>query len=693
MNRKQADERAQAILRCMTLKEKVEMLSGNMSRENVLRSIRGMSPVHYNEKPYRHVIKAHDLRQGLSLPEEMRFVDGSRGVVCGHDRYTCFPVSVLRGAAFDPDLEQKIGQAIAHEVIDAGGNFFGGICINVPYHPGWGRAQETYGEDPVHIGIMGSALLKGVQNEGVIGCIKHFAFNSMEEARFHVSVEADHDTEQDVFLRQFCRLVKNGAAAVMTAYNCYQGIMCGEHKYLIHDVLRTKWGFDGFVISDFTWGAKHTIPSIEAGLDIEMPTCQIYGEKLIEAVNSGRVSADDVDAACTRILRTLLIFEDIRKKNTYPKPDLKLHQQLALQCAREGITLVKNDGNILPFKTDTDRQGLEHILVLGRLAKEENTGDHGSSRVYAPYVVTPLEGIRKAFPDAEISYYDGANALHVSRLSKRADHVILIVGNDYYAEGEHVSRSSDDLVSKPLGGDRRTLSLSGQDLEMIRAVSRVRKDAVVVLTSGSTILMKEWQDLVGAILYQYYPGMEGGTALGEILSGRVTPGGKLPFVIPESIDDLPKMNFDADHIVYQHDHGYRLIDRNGKKPLYPYGFGLSYTTFRYEPTHADVIFDDKSKSVSIPVRIQNTGGTAGAEVLQVYDESHRLVGFKRVFLKPKEDTCVNIRLEEIDLASYRTDYQLIPETSITCGVGTCMDPETWSRVVIHIPERRNVNPD
>ena len=214
---------------------------------------------HYNFHPY-----GAGGCERLDL-EPMLFCDGPRGVVSGTGRTTCFPVSMCRGAAFDPELEEAIGHAIGKEVLASGGNLFAGVCINLPYHPGWGRSQETYGEDSFAIGQLGSALVRGVQAENVMACVKHFAFNSMEFSRFKVSMDCDRRTEREVFLPHFRDCVEAGAASIMSAYNKYQGVHCGHSAYLLRKVLKEEWDFDGFVMSDFIHGVRATAEAANGG--------------------------------------------------------------------------------------------------------------------------------------------------------------------------------------------------------------------------------------------------------------------------------------------------------------------------------------------------------------------------------------------------------------------------------------------
>ena len=541
-------KQAKDILKTLSLEEKVSLMSGSEIRSEVRGAIRKKLKVHYNEHPYRAGgIKEKDI-------PAMLFADGTRGVVCGCKKATCFPVASMRGAAFDPELEEEIGRAIAEEVLDVGANFFGGVCVNLPYHPGWGRAQEVYGEDPYLLGRMGSALVRGVQENGVIACVKHFAFNSMENARFKVSIECDKRTEREIFLSHFKKCIDAGAGSVMSAYNRYQGAMCGENEYLLRQVLRNEWDFDGFTICDFVWGVKDTVASASSGLDIEMPITHFYGEKLLEAVREGEVTEQTIDESALRIIRTLLAHEHfIEEHKKEGSCDYRKHQELALRCAGEGITLLKNEDQLLPIDCKKGKK----IVVLGSYADRENIGDRGSSQVYAPYVVTILQGITEYPADVEVIYYSGESASHCRRLAK---------------------------------------------------------EAVVVLVGGSMILMDEWEDQVGAILMAYYPGMEGGKAVADVLFGKTNPGGKLPFVIPKKKEDLPEIDWDAEEFRYDYYHGYTLLNKSHVEPLYPFGYGLSYTTFTL--TGMKAWRDEENLYASVIAK--NTGKREGSEVVQMY---------------------------------------------------------------------------
>ena len=265
-DRRSYDAKARALVEQMTLDEKIHLMSGNISMLWLGAQIA-------LQNGYNHIPYPAGGCQRLGVPA-LRFCDGPRGVV--PKRNTCFPVAMARGASFDIQLEQKVGDIIGKEVRAAGGNFFGGVCVNLPYNPGWGRSQEVYGEDSIHMGKMASALVKGVQHHNVIACVKHYAFNSMENARFKVSVTADKRTEREVYLRHFKKVIDAGAASVMSAHNKYHGEHCGHNHYLLNQVLKEEWEFDGFVISDFLYGIRDTVGGINGGCDVEMCVSNYY---------------------------------------------------------------------------------------------------------------------------------------------------------------------------------------------------------------------------------------------------------------------------------------------------------------------------------------------------------------------------------------------------------------------------------
>lgn len=656
-------EEAEKIVRQLTLEQKVFLMSGNMpdlfnltmeQKKAMAEAMKGKNPEnnHYNVTPYA----AGGLEE-YNLPP-MKFVDGPRGVVCGVNKTTCFPVSMCRGASFDTELEERIGRCIGKETRAFGGNLFAGVCVNLPYNPGWGRSQETYGEESHHIGQMGAALVKGVQEEGVMACVKHFAFNDMENARFKCSVTCDQRTEKEVFLPHFKDCIDAGAASVMSAYNRYNGVHCGHHKYLLSQVLKEEWGFDGFVMSDFIWGVRDTVEAANGGQDMEMMWTREFGDKLVKAVKDGFVPEERINDAALRIVRTILAFDKDHKEYDLSVAGCEEHIQVAKEAAEKGITLVKNN-QILPLQ----RSQIKKIAVIGRLGDKENIGDHGSSRVFPPYVVTPLQGLKNANPESEVVYCSGEDIDEAKRIAGESDAVVFIVGYDFDDEGEFVAENENQNYTGFRGGDRKDgLGLHKEDILLIQEVGPINENSLVVLIGGNMIMMNEWFDKVNAVIMAYYPGMEGGTALAEIIYGDVNPSGKLPFVVPEKECDLPYVDWEATDQYYEYYHGYTRLEKNQVAPFLPYGFGLSYTTFSVD----NLSVEANDESLSVNVNVKNTGSCEGEEVVQVYigyENSKvdrpvkQLGGFARVKVQPGEEKSVSINIPLEKLKWYNPSYR------------------------------------
>lgn len=661
-------DKAQAIVDKLSLAEKVSLMSGKVDIESLMAEEARNPNVHYNYIPFG----AGGLPQfGV---DEMLFCDGPRGVVSGTGQSTCFPVSMLRGATFDRELETAIGHAVGQETKAYGGNLYAGVCINLPYNPGWGRSQETYGEESYHLGEMGKALTEGVQEENVMACVKHYAFNQMEISRFKVSVDTDKRTEREVFLPHFKKVIDAGVASVMSSYNLYEGEKVGHHNYLLNEVLKEEWNFDGFVMSDFFFGINDTVAAANGGQDMEMCGTEFFGPRLVNAVREGQVSESKIDDAALRIVRTILAFTQNDDK-AYGTDVLanQEHVALALQAAREGITLIKNQ-NVLPLDKKTDKK----ILVLGKLAEKENIGDHGSSRVYPPYVVTPLQGLSKVSPESELIYYSGEDLAHAKELAEKADAVIFVVGYNYDDEGEYITEDQENNYTGAVGGDRtKSLGLHEDEVALLKVVGPVNTNSTAVLIGGNMIMMEDWKDTIGAIMMAYYPGMEGGTAIAEIIFGDVNPSGKLPYVVPFQESDLPQVNWDTESQWYDYYHGYTKLEKEGTVPSVPYGFGLSYTTFETSAAR----FEVKNQSIEAQVTVTNTGDRSGDEIIQCYigfenssvDRPVKILrGFERVNLAQGESKTVAITVpfEELTWFNPDTDQFELEYMEYTVYIGT-----------------------
>jgi len=643
----QIDQYAEKLLAEMTLAEKVHQMSGDIWLWDLVRLIT-VEKKKYND----HAILAGNNRR-LGIPP-LAFSDGPRGVVMNHS--TCFPVAMARGASWDLDLQRRIGDAIGQEIRAQGGNFYGGLCINLLRHPAWGRAQETYGEDPFLLGEMAVALMQGVQRHNVMGCAKHYAMNSIETARFQVDVQVDERTLREVYLPHFERLVEAGVAAVMSSYNKVRGDYCGENAYLLRKVLKEDWGFRGFVMSDFFQGVYDGKKAAKAGLDVEMPVPLQFGRPFLAAVERGEVPREAIDEAARRILRRKIEYLTRSDPMRYDASLVvsKEHTELAREAAERSMVLLKNEGGLLPL----DKAKLKTLAVIGRLADIEDTGDHGSSRVYPPYVVTPLAGLRRYLgASANVVYENGADLARAKQSAKNADAVIIVAGYDYSDEGEYIPQ-------QPLperGGDRTSLGLHPQEAELVRAVAPENPRTIVVLVGGSAIMMEEWKEKVDGILMAWYSGMEGGTALARILFGDVNPSGKLTVTIPSDPAQLPPFDPHAQSIEYGYYHGYTLADKKGYKPAFPFGYGLSYTTFKYSNLRLSAPQVAPDGALAVTVDVSNTGARAGEEVVELYvgfphagvDRPLKLLrGFTKVALGRGEKKTVAFTLRARDLAYY-----------------------------------------
>jgi len=655
-----ADHRSEAaaLVAQMTLAEKLDCLDGDT---DFWTGLTDMITGGYERHPWPAAVV-----ERLGIPG-IQFVDGPRGCTVGPA--TCFPVSMARGATFDPDLEERVGEVIGAELRAVGATYTGAVCLNLLRHPGWGRAQETYGEDPHHVGEMAAALTRGLQRH-VMVCMKHFALNSIEEARFCVDVTADERTLHEVYLPHFRRVAAAGVASTMSAYNSVNGHFCGENRVLLTDILRDEWGWDGFVTSDFIAGLHHPVASVTAGLSIEMPFRQQRAQHLGPALASGELAESDVDARVIDTVATLLRFAYVY--DTQPPLSVLAapeHRALAREAAARSMVLVRNDGSLLPVDPGKCRR----IAVLGKLARVRNLGDGGSSDVHPPEVSTLLDGVREAFRDAEVVHSDADTSIAAG-----ADLAIVVVGFTKADEGEFIDVSAtvamselfppppDTPIEPPTrpepvegevalggagfspGGDRRSLQLHASDEELIAAAATACPHVVVAVMGGSATVMP-WLEDVPATILVWYPGMEGGRAFADVLTGAVEPGGRLPFAVPRDESQLVAFDPDADKVTYDLFHGQWKLDRDGVEAHLPYGFGLGYTTFELQA--APPASAPSGWTSEIEILVENTGERRGATVLQVYGTRpdsrfdrplRRLIGFRRVELAAGERRAVAV---------------------------------------------------
>lgn len=642
-------DRVDALLDAMTLEEKIAQMHGQS-----FVPLNGLWPTQEDE--------THNI-------PGFKMVDGPRGVRAG--KATTFPVGMARGATWDPELEKRVGQAIGLETAAKGGNVILAPTINVLRHPRWGRAQETYGEDTFHIGEMGVGFIQGAQ-EHVIASAKHFAVNSIENTRFTVDVKVDERTLREVYTPQFEKAVKVAhVGSVMSAYNRVNGHYCAENEHLLRDILKGDWAFDGFVESDWIFGTRSTVPSALAGLDIEMPIGAYYGPALVTAVQNGEVPESLIDDSVERILRKKFEFHLDEPAVVDPSVVESVeHTKLAREVATKSIVLLRNEASALPLDAGTTKK----IAIIGALANTANLGDTGSSNTEPSYAINPLDGIKARAGAATITHVPGPTISPAEETAiVEADVAIVIVGLTAADEGEAIENVS--------AGDRKTLALHDEDIVLIESVKAKSSKTVVVLEGGSAIAVEPWIQGTGAVLMAWYPGQEGGNALADILFGDVNPSGKLPLTFPVGESQLPPFVNDADVVSYGYFHGYRHIDNENLTPSFPFGYGLSYTTFAYSELRLGAPSVDKTGEVLAQVDVTNTGARAGEEIVELYIATpmsavlrapKELRAFARVALDPGQKKTVDLMIRAADLAYWdeATSAFVVEPTTYEVQVGS-----------------------
>ncbi|MFI5366254.1 MAG: glycoside hydrolase family 3 C-terminal domain-containing protein [Candidatus Binatia bacterium] len=627
-----------------------------------------------------HGVTVADIQDMNSTPDNARLgipgfhmIDGMRGVSITTGAATTFPVGSARGATFDPDLEAQVGEAVGAEARAKGNNMLLAPTINLLRHPRWGRAQETYGEDPLHVGLMAAGFIHGVQ-QNVIASAKHFALNSIEDTRMTVNVTVDERTLREVYLPHFKRAVDAGVGSIMCAYDKVNGVNSCQNTHLLRDILDGDWGFDGFVESDWLTATHTTVASALAGLDVEMPIVRFFGQPLIGALNSGAVPVSVIDDAVRRILRAKFrfgIFDGKPPLDPATVVESPAHTALARAVEREGIVLLKNAGNVLPLARATTHR----VAVVGTLADTVNLGDTGSSDARGSYTITSLAGIQVHAGPVEVTNLarDTLSADDLNQIAA-ADAAVVVVGLTAADEGEGQQPGSTV-------GDRTSLDLSADQQQLVLDVASRNPRTIVVLEGGSAIIVEPFVDQVAAMLMAWYPGMEGGNAIAEVLFGDADPSGKLDVTVPRSADQLPPFIDDQNQVEYDYYHGYRYVDKNNLDPRYPFGFGLSYTSFVLRNLRLAASTVAPNGQVRASVDVQNTGMIAGDEVVQLYvgykgsrvDRPVReLKAFQRVSLAPGETKTVSLAFAAADLTFWdvTTNAFVVEPISYVVQVGS-----------------------
>ena len=669
----QMEKRIEKLIKKMTLEEKVGLLHGN-------------------SKFYVAGVER------LGIPE-WSLSDGPHGVRAEINRHdwayagwtndsaSYFPTGTAFAAAWNPELAYRRGEVLGEEARWRKKDVLLGPGVNIIRSPLCGRNFEYMSEDPYMNSVLAVAYIKGLQSRDVACSVKHFAVNNQETNRTTVDVECSERALREIYLPAFKAAVQEGGAlTVMAAYNKFRGEFCAENNYLVCKILRNEWGFDGVYVTD--WGAAHsTIPSMEAGLDLEMGTLidkyedWYYANPLIEAVKSGKIPMSLVDEKVGDVLRVMIKTNVLDPKKRFGPGSMntKEHQQATYDAAAEAIVLLKNQNNLLPL----DFSSIKSLAVIGDNATRKHSNGGLSSEIKAVYEVTPLEALRAKWGDkVDIRFAQGYEKLSTfvegsnngqssgtfSSKTQESDALL--------KEAVEVARTSDvALLVCGLNHDYDTESFARLNMdipygqvELIQEVVKANPRTIVVMIAGSPLNMAAVDICSPAIVWAWFNGMEGGNALVDVLSGKVNPSGKMPFTTPVSLDQSPahalgnfpgrdlKVNYEEDILV-----GYRWFDTKGLPVVYPFGYGLSYTTFNYSNLNTDKKTYDQADTIQATFTLTNTGDREGAEVAQLYVSDpvcsvmrpvKELKGFKKVFLKPGESRRITLDIPVSSLAFY-----------------------------------------
>jgi beta-glucosidase len=617
----------------------------------------------------------------LGIPS-FKTSDGPLGVAMhssGFKKNTRFPATISLAATWNRTLAQEVGAAMGEEMRAVGRHVLLAPGMNIARTPLNGRTFEYFSEDPYLTREMAIPVVKGIQSMRVAGCLKHYAANNQETDRRSSSSEIDERTLHEIYLRAFRGTVRDAQPwSVMTAYNMVNGTFACENKYLIKEILMDTWGFDGIVMTD--WFAsrgdnKTTEDCINAGLSLEMPWPSKYKTKSLEiAHKEGQFSDKMVDDLVRRNLRVMLrtgLFDPPELLPQGARNTMK-HQELARQAAEEGIVLLKNTENLLPLDID----GIKQIAIYGKHMKKKfgRLLSGGSSAVSPPHEVTPIEGLSKK-TRGKIQWVDYGKLTQIM-----TNTAIVFVGLDHNRGGD--SESSD----------RESLHLEENQVNLVKQVAREFEKTIVCIIAGSPIAMDDWIDDVEAVLMCWYGGMEAGHAIANVLFGDVNPSGRLPLTFPRRLEDSPAhstgnaRNYpgDEEKKVYYDEGifvGYRWFDKKRIEPLFPFGFGLSFTEFEYGPIRVERdTLHSPEDILKVEIGVTNIGNRAGSEVIQLYVQDlessvdrppKELVGFEKMWLEPKQKKAVSIIVKAEDLSFYdpKTHEWIIEQGDFRLMVG------------------------
>ncbi|MBS1847304.1 MAG: glycoside hydrolase family 3 C-terminal domain-containing protein [Actinobacteria bacterium] len=581
------------------------------------------------------------------------------------DPATCFPPAVTLGSTWNVEMVRRVGEAIGVEARSAGLAVVLGPGVNIKRSPLCGRNFEYYSEDPLVASTMGTAWVDGLQSTGVGASLKHFAVNNQETDRLRVSADVDERTLREIYLAAFEPVVRDAQPwTVMCSYNRINGTYAASDRWLLTEVLREAWGFEGLVVSD--WGAvDDPVASVAAGLDLEMPSSGgASAASIVAAVRDGSLDVADVDTAVRRVLQ---LVDHAPRTASAVAFDVDAHHAIARAAAGEGAVLLQNDGGVLPLRPAAGQR----VAVIGELARTPRYQGAGSSQVNPTRVDDALRALEVAFgPEVDVRFAPGYRLDDEVTDSEAASLVAEAIATATDADAVVIFAGLPGPYESE-GFDRVDLDLPACQLEVIDAIARLRSDATVVLANGGVVAVDAFASSVAAILECWLGGQASGTAVADLLSGAVNPSGKLTESIPHRLADTPaRHNFPGEdrHVRYGEGLfvGYRHFDSAEVSVAFPFGHGLSYTTFAYSDLTVDVLDDGIDVALDEPVveiaaTVTNTGSVAGAEVVQVYVAPkdalvvrpvHELRAFAKVALAPGAAERVNFALTRRDLARW-----------------------------------------
>ena len=632
----------------------------------------------------------------LGIPE-LKMADGPLGVReeisrdswapagLTNDFATYYPAAGALAATFNEEMAYTFGNSVGQELRARDKDMLLSPAINIVRTPLGGRTYEYMTEDPFLNKKMAVPMVVGLQDNDVMACIKHYAANNQETNRDFVDVQIDERTLREIYLPAFEASVKEGKAySIMGAYNKFRGEYLCENDYMLNKILRDEWGFKGVVVSD--WAAVHsTVKSLKSGLDIEMGTPKPFNEffladKLIAAAKNKEISEAEIDIHVKRILRTLFQVKAMGgKERVKGSIATEAHYQDAYKIAAEAIVLLKNENNALPLKLD----GVKSIAVIGNNATKKNALGGFGAGVKTKREVTPLEGLKNRLPSSvTINYaegylerYDEKNKGNLGNITSNGPVTIDKLDPAKLQEAIEAAKKSDVAIVfagsnrdyETEASDRRDLKLPFAQEELIQKILAVNPRTIVVMVAGAPFDVDAVSKKTKALVWTWFNGSEGGNALADVLLGKVNPSGKLPWTMPKKLMDSPAHatnSFPGDKAVNYAEGilvGYRWFDTKNIAPLYPFGFGLSYTTFTIENAKADKTEYALNETISVAVEVKNTGKVDGKEVVQLYTSksdskvsraSKELKGFKKVSVKSGDSNTVTIKVPVKELAYY-----------------------------------------